>query len=206
MSKKTNIIYRILGKFSNRFRPYYSYFDYYENQMEQFNLQNLATCFSESSINNINTSKEISFYTFPFLTDCKQVIKKIGRPRFHVKHPQISELSGSFYRKKVGNSKITVLCLFFNNKLVFGSYIFDHFNSSSFFEIEKLLRGKYVTTGKSVAITDSCFNRIEFVHDVYNRINFISGDKSILIALNTRKELTEQLLLSKAKVVFSDLI
>lgn len=207
MNKKFNIFHKVLGTVFPRFRPYYSYFDYYENQLEQFSLNNLISLFSKNNINNINSSEEVSFYKFQFLSESKDIIKKLGEPRFKSSHPQIEGLIGLFFRKKLGDSKVTVMFLFFQNKLIFGSYIFDHFNSTSYKKLENLLHCKYASAhDTSTAITDSNYNRIEFIFDVDHRINFICGNPSVQQALILQQKRTEKFSDNRIWIAFSDFI
>lgn len=210
MSARKYIYSKIFSNLFKKFRPYYSYFDYYENLIDQVNYDFLINKFSEKSINNINTSAEISFFSFPFNQEIKQIVKKIGNPRYKFKNPQIPGFNTFFYRKKLASAKITVIMHFLNDRLIMGSYIFDSYNTSFAKQFERQICSKYLleTNQNEIPriISDTMYNHIEIVHSVDYRINFISGEKSVLTALLKQKEMNTISLKVKAQLAFNNFI
>lgn len=191
MSARKKTLVQRFSRIFKRFRPYYSYFDYYENLIDQISFDFLINKLSSKNINNINTSNEVSFFTFLFNTESSKIIKKIGTPRYKHKSHLIHGLNIFFYRKKLANQKITVVMHFLNEKLIMGSYILDLKNPVFIKQLEQQIFQKYLphaVNGTSTIITDSKLNLIEINESVDYRINFVTGDNATLKVLKELKE------------------
>ncbi|MBI5217344.1 MAG: hypothetical protein HY958_00240 [Bacteroidia bacterium] len=208
MNSIRHIVKFIYRKLYLKYRPYYSHFDVFENINDHITYERLLQGLN-TNINDINTERDIRFNHLPFGSSTKDLTKKIGKPRFKFKHPHIENIVSYFYRRKFGPLKATTLFCFYNDNLIFGSFIFDNINTSKINELETIIIEKYLGNTDNTAniskILDSHLNKIEIVRSVDFRINFYCGNKSILLKLQEQRQISDTLITQKVKIAYSNL-
>lgn len=204
MNQFKNIFKYFNRKLYLKYCPYYSHYDYFENLSDQITSKKIIKLVSETSINKVNTSKDIIFNTVPFNSTSKATILQYGKPRFTIKHDQIKDLSTLFFRKKLVDQKITVMFVYLKDRLIAGSFVFDHSYQSIMTDVKNLILNKYLGSSFKSDINlicDSNRNTIEIINGVQFRLNFTSGDHWIV------SELSEQVVSekdSKADLAYSN--
>lgn len=184
---------------------YLSHFDYYESLCEQISLKQIERSISDKCINCVNTERKISFNAIEFGTSLKKTIKELGKPRFMMKSQDNANITYMVYRKKFFENKASVLFIYAADKLISGSFIFDIANSNIISDVEELIYHKYFPNSdfRPETICDNNFNSIEINHGVHYKINFYTGDKSVLHLLS--KESIASAANKKVELAYSNL-
>jgi hypothetical protein len=199
-----NKIRKLLGKenYQNAYYNAYSWLDYYDNlNIFDSSLSSLANILSVPNTGSAMVSKKIfKPFDVPFETTLSEAIKLCGEPNYSIDNSvRIEGCNVIFYKKKIGNIKLTTQLHFFNDKLFLVKTDFSntHSNSSIHGKITNLTLKKYLdsditTPDKQVIVKDQNNNYLTIdLLSVNPFIVYVSGSQNlvskILDIINTRK-------------------
>ena len=191
-----------------KYRPYYSYLDYFQNLNDQLTIDSLINLLSYSSNHN-ETNQSIQINGLSLHTPLNKIIEQKKKPSYKTQHKTIKGLTSLFYRKKIDGHKATMMLVLFDNKLIFASYIFDHISKNKLENILNVISFKYLNETNKIkpdeGIIDINGNKISFTEGVDSRITFTTGDKNILQQLNELKHNETIAAIKNAKLAYSNL-
>lgn len=155
---------------------------FYEGRNYLSNYSRLKSLVSDTSTNQISTSKNIKFYGLDFGASLKQVKSHLGKPNYSSKKGSLlTKHKAVYYRITIANVKCILQLHFLHDQFFLGLIEIRNSNDEFKREVADLVRKKYGIDNENWMgkIVDGTEHRIELKNDIVPYIVYQSGDENI---------------------------
>ena len=183
----------ILGKLRSRFtsaarRSYYGYGgygdreDYYQNLFSERSAESLTQLLTLKEEAIANARIQLTFRNIRFGATPKDAQKRLGKPRFTVKNPQLAHHEVLFYRFKIQHLHSVAALHFLEDKFFFAAHTFRHLDTGDYRRVLRVLGDKYglLPPPEDTAIKDRDDNVVTVTDGLYFTVRYLAGHPHFL--------------------------
>lgn len=170
-----------MGSGSRSYKNYQNREDFYQNLFRDDTLERLSLLFQHRDSALQTDSLSISFRNISFNSDDKQIIKRLGKPRYQIdNHHKIPGHKVFFYRTGLHHFRAICQLHFLHNHFFLGKYTFRNTSQNNINSVLSVLQKKYFSSvphnNKLSRIKDHEGNLIILEKSLHLNVCYLSGN------------------------------
>jgi len=176
-----SIFQKDAGLGNRSYKNYQNREDFYQNLFREDTLERLSRLFKNQDSAPQNNALSICFRDIPFNCEAKQIIDRLGKPRYQINNEhKISGHKVFFYRTGLYHFRAICQLHFLHDHFFLGKYTFRNTSPDNINNVLSVLQHKYFSSiphdNKLSRIKDAEGNAIMLEKSLHLNVRYVSGN------------------------------